>query len=118
MYNICVYSPIFKYAWTILAPIALLVFVGVMVLHPYMPHHHDHAVADAQSLGFIHTGIVERGVAILVLVPIIFFLSTIQYFLQRFSRALVQRGLQDVDIPWRLPFASAFSKGLLHSKVH
>ncbi len=104
-----------KYCFTI-AICALTFFVGVMVLHPFATHHHEHSIFEKNSLEFIHTGPVERNPVGAMLPIVLFEVFALCFLVMRFQHALVQRGFQHIDIPILLALQSALRSGVLNTK--
>ena len=109
---------IFKKMWVIIATLILSVFVVVLAIHPFVPHHHDSSPFESRSFLSTHTGVAERGFSAPI-VPTLFFVSIAASFVVfRFRHALLQRGIQDVDIPTFLALRVAFRGGLLNTKSY
>jgi hypothetical protein len=118
LYNREVYSVFLKKHLLTITLLTLVVFVVVMGLHPFAPHHHEFSPIESSSMVAIHTGVADRGF-FATTIPIIFFEFFAAPFVAiRFRRALGQRGIQDVDIPLSLTLHTALRVGILNTKSY
>ncbi len=112
------YSVIFKFAFALTAFIITLFFVGVVVLHPFAMHDHASVHFGNDGVATLHTGVVDRGQSMALVVLIFFVLTPFVHTTPRLLPALFKRGLQDVDIPRLLSLQLAFRAGILNTKVY